>query len=142
MSTYYFGKSEKLEKFGALELPAFKTENQIDWVINGMQKGWKNLQPQYYNFLYQVSGKHHAIVDAKVRYTYGKGLAIDPVGLNPLTEMIELKAFIKKIEDTKVLQRIILDRAIHGGFAVETVYDKAGKKIMPYHLDFGNIRES
>lgn len=142
MSTYYFGKSERLEKFGALELPKFKVENTIDWVINGTMKDWKNLQPQYYNFLYQTSTKHHAIVDAKSRYTYGKGWQVDTHGLDPLTDVIELKSFIKKIEKNKVTQRIILDRAIQGGFCCEMIYDEAGVRIYPYHVDFSNVRES
>ena len=142
MSIYYFGRSQKLEKFGALELPEFKVDRQLDWVINGTVKGWKNLQPQFYNFLYQTSTKHHAIIDAKSRYTYGKGWSVDATGLNPTTELIELKSFIRKIEKSKVTQRCILDRIIQGGFAVEIIWDKAGKKIMPYHLDFSYIRES
>lgn len=141
MSVYLFGKSEKLEKFGALELPTFKTENNIDWVINGTMQGWRNRQPQYYNFLYQTSTKHHAIVDAKKRFTYGKGWQIDTLGLGQ-PELIELKSFLKKIEKSQVTPRIILDRAIHGGFAVEVIYDKAGEKIYPYHLDFSYLRES
>jgi len=142
MSTYYFGKSEKLEKFGALKLPEFKTENSIDWVINGTEPGWKNRQPQYYNFLYQTSTKHHAIVDAKTRYIYGKGWAVDQTGLNPFTELIELKSFIKKIEKNKVTQRCILDSEIQGGFAAEMIYDIAGTKVYPYHIDFSGVRES
>jgi len=142
MSTYYFGKSGKLEKFGALELPKFKTETSTDWVINGMEVGWKNRQPQYYNYLYQTSTKHHAIVDAKVRYTYGSGWDIKNHNALSTVEQVELKGFLKKVERIKVTQRCILDRAIQGGFASEIIYDKAGKKIMPYHVDFGNVRES
>jgi len=141
-TTYYFGKSETLEKFGALELPKFKIDNQKDWVINGDLPSYKNLQPQFYNFLYQTSVKHHSIIDAKSRYTYGKGWAVDTTGLNPTTDVIELKSFLKKIEKNKVTQRCILDRIVQGGFATEVIYDKAGKKIMPYHLDFSYLRES
>jgi DNA-binding Lrp family transcriptional regulator len=140
-STYYFGKSQTLEKFGALELPVFKVDNQLEWVINGMMKGWKNLQPQWYNFLYQTSVKHHSIIDAKSRYTYGKGWAVDSLGLGT-TELIELKSFLKKIEKNKVTQRCILDRVIQGGFACEMIYDNALKRVMPYHVDFSYIRES
>jgi len=142
MSIYYFGRSEKLEKFGALELPEFKVDRQLDWVINGTVKGWKNLQPQFYNFLYQTSTKHHAIIDTKSRYTYGKGWEIDGANSLNLQEKVELKSFINKIEKSKVTQRCILDRIIQGGFAVEVIWDYAGKKIMPYHLDFSYIRES
>jgi len=141
MSTYYFGKSEKLEKFGALELPVFKVEANKDWVINGTIKGWINLQSQYYNFLYQTSTKHHAIVDSKSRYTYGKGWAVDGLGLGT-AELIELKSFLKKVEKNKVTQRCILDRIIQGGFAVELIYDEAGEKVYPYHVDFSCVRES
>jgi len=140
--TYLFGKSETLQKFGALELPVFKVDNQLEWVINGMMKGWKNLQPQYYNFLYQTSVKQHAIIDAKVRYTYGKGWAVDPLGLQHTTELIELKSFIKKVEKNKVTQRCILDRVIQGGFCAEMIYDKGNKRVMPYHVDFSYVRES
>jgi len=140
-TTYYFGKSETLEKFGALELPVFKTETNKDWVINGNLPKYKNQQPQWYNFLYQTSTKHHAIVDAKSRYTYGKGWNVELKGLTT-TEIIELKSFLKKIEKNKVTQRCILDRVVQGGFATEVIYDKAGKKIMPYHLDFSYLRES
>jgi hypothetical protein len=104
-------------------------------------KGWKNLQPQWYNFLYQTSVKHHSIIDAKSRYTYGKGWAVDTLGLGT-TELIELKSFIHKIEKNKVTQRCILDRVIQGGFACEMIYDKAGARVMPYHVDFSYIRES
>jgi len=140
-TTYYFGKSETLEKFGALELPVFKVDNQLEWVINGMMKGWKNLQPQWYNFLYQTSVKHHSIIDAKTRYTYGKGWKVQTLGLTKAEE-IELASFLKKIEKNKVTQRCILDRVIQGGFACEMIYDKAGARVMPYHVDFSYIRES
>lgn len=142
MSVYYFGKSQELIKFGALELPAFKVENNIEWVINGINKPWRNLQPQYYSFLYQTSTKHHAIVNAKSRYTYGKGWAVDPLGLNPTSDMIELYSFLRKIEKSQVTQRCILDRIIQGGFCAEMIYDNAGAKVYPYHIDFGNVRES
>ncbi len=141
MSVYYFGKSEKLEKFGALELPTFKVDTQIEWVINGVMRDWRNRQPQYYNFIYQTSGKHHAIVDVKARYTYGKGWNTITTGLTQ-SESIELKSFVRKIEKSKVTQRCVLDQKIQGGFAVEVIYDKAGEKIMPHHLDFSFIRVS
>ena len=141
MSVYYFGKSERLEKFGALELPVFKVEKNIDWVVNGTMKGWVNQQPQYYNFLYQTSTKHHAIVDAKTRYTYGKGWQVNPLGLTQ-PELIELKSFILKLEKDKHTQRWILDRALQGGFCAEMVWDKAGEKVYPKHIDFSYIRES
>lgn len=141
MSTYYFGKSEKLEKFGALELPTFKVENSKDWVVDGTMQGWVNLQPQYYNFLYQTSVKHHAIVDAKSRYTYGKGFAVKPNGLG-LLDKIELQSFINKVDKNKVIQRCILDRINQGGFCTEMIYDEAGKRIYPYHVDFSGIRVS
>jgi hypothetical protein len=141
MSVYYFGKSERLEKFGALELPVFKVEKNIDWVVNGTMKGWVNQQPQYYNFLYQTSTKHHAIIDAKTRYTYGKGWQVNPLGLTQ-PELIELKSFILKLEKDKHTQRWILDRALQGGFCAEMVWDKAGKMVYPKHIDFSYIRES
>jgi hypothetical protein len=140
-TTYYFGKSEKLEKFGALELPVFKVDNQLEWVINGMMKGWKNLQPQYYNFLYQTSVKQHAIVDAKARYVYGKGWAVEDNALLT-SEKIEIRSFLKKVEKNKITQRCILDREVQGGFAAEMIYDKAGVRVMPYHVDFSYVRES
>jgi len=140
-STYYFGKSQTLEKFGALELPVFKVDNQLEWVINGMMKGWKNLQPQWYNFLYQTSVKHHSIIDAKSRYTYGKGWAVEDNALLT-SEKIEIRSFLKKVEKNKVTQRCILDRVIQGGFACEMIYDNALKRVMPYHVDFSYIRES
>lgn len=142
MSVYYFGKSQKLEKFGALELPKFKVENTTDWVINGTMPDYKNLQPQYYNFLYQTSTKHHAIINAKSRYVYGKGWEVDALGLDPLTDLIELKSFIAKVEKNKVTQRCILDRENQGGFACEMIYDEAGKRVYPYHVDFSNVRVS
>lgn len=141
MSVYYFGKSERLEKFGALELPVFKVEKNIDWVVNGTMKGWVNQQPQYYNFLYQTSTKHHAIIDAKTRYTYGKGWQVNPLGLTH-PELVELKSFILKLEKDKHTQRWILDRALQGGFCAEMVWDKAGKMVYPKHIDFSYIRES
>lgn len=136
---FLLGQSGKLQQFGSVKLPEFKEQNNLDWIINGTDPDWWNLQPQYYEYLASSSPKNAGIIKAKNRYVYGKGWAYNPLGLNQ-QDKLNLASFIKKIEGSKVTKRLISDRTKQGGFACEMIPDKGGKTVMPHFLAFKNVR--
>ncbi len=140
--TYLYGRSKELMKFGAQELPVSKEIQSIDWVIFGVTKDkWDNLYPQYIDLLSKSSAKNSAILKAKNRHVYGKGLELDTTGLNQLGQLPALQ-FIQKVTESKVLPRLISDYNKHNGFSAEVILDKAGKKIGLHYLPFKNVRVS
>lgn len=140
--TYLYGRSKELMKFGAQELPVSKEIQSIDWVIFGVTKDkWDNLYPQYIDLLSKSSAKNSAILKAKNRHVYGKGLELDTTGLNELGQLPALQ-FIQKVTESKVLPRLISDYNKHNGFSAEVILDKAGKKIGLHYLPFKNVRVS
>lgn len=140
----YFPGNKKLMTFGKERLPEFKTITSIRWVIFGDAEGWKNQYPQYCEYLENTSTKNGAILKAKNRYVYGRGLELTTEWLTRLTpvEQIPAKTFLKEIKDSKVLKKIVRDKNRHKGFAVEMIPNKKGDKWMPHYLPFKNIRIS
>lgn len=140
----YFPENKKLMTFGKERLPEFKTITSIRWVIYGDAEGWKNQYPQYCEYLENTSTKNGAILKAKNRYVYGKGLELTSEWLGRLepTEQIPAKTFLKEIKDSKVLKKIVKDKNRHKGFAVEMIQNNKGDKWMPHYLPFKNVRIS
>jgi len=136
---FLLGNSGKLMKFGGVKLPEFKEQNNLDWIIDGVDPDWWNMQPQYYEYLASSSPKNAGIIKAKNRYVYGKGWAYDSLGLS-IQDKLNVASFLKKITDSKLTRRIISDRTKQGGFAVEMIPDKGGKTVMPHYVAFKNVR--
>lgn len=138
---YFIGQSGRLIAFNSHKTPEFKEQQSVDWVLYGSDDEWKNRYPDYSIHNYNSSPKNNTIINKKCEYTIGQGLTYDSIGLD-LPRKIEAKTFIHKIKDNDCFPRSVKDRAIHGGFANEMIYNKKGDKVMPYHVDFSYIRIS
>lgn len=127
-------------KFSNHTIPEFREVTGKDWVYYGE----KNNYPDYLLKLYSRSAKHNAIVNGKACYITGKGWEADEQGASVLTRAEALQ-FIQNAGIGQTLNQItykaVLDLEIFGGFALEIVWDKKGKKIASIaHVDFGNVR--
>ena len=138
---YFIGQSGRLIAFNSHKTPEFKEQQSVDWVLYGSDDEWKNRYPDYSIHNYNSSPKNNTIINKKCEYTVGQGLTYDSIGLD-LPRKIEAKTFINKLKDNDCFTRSVKDRAIHGGFANEMIYNKKGDKVMPYHVDFSYIRVS
>lgn len=138
---YILGNSGKLQKFDAHKLPVIKETNNKEYAIYGTDKDWRNLQPQYYNYIYNSSSKHSAIVNSKNRFIVGQGLEYDGLGL---TQENKHKAFkyVDKINGEHLFNKISLDRIIQGGFCTEMIVSEDNENVTPYHIEFANVRVS
>lgn len=140
-NTYIIGKSGKLMKFDAHKIPEIKETENKNYAIYGTSKEWRNKQPQYYNYLYNSSSKHGAIINTKNRFIIGDGLTYNAKGKS-LEEKIKAGTFVNKIEADQIFNKISLDRAIQGGFCVEVIPSNDGKQISIHHIEFSNVRVS
>lgn len=147
----YFLKQGKLQSFDAHKMPVFKETRKDDWVIWGWtdfsksgnieDTKWNNLQPNYYEWLYNSSSKHRTIINAKSLFICGKGLKGDHKGLN-LQEQIELNAYLMGLNDSELVKNLTNSLLKVGGFCYELIPSKNGKKIEPHFINISNVRRS
>ncbi|MGL4598503.1 MAG: phage portal protein [Bacteroidia bacterium] len=122
-------------------LPVQKTSTTIPWVEFGTMAGWVNQQPQYYDYLKKSSPKNNAILASKTRYVYGKGLVPKYLGLNK-AQKLKLKAFVSRLNKSKVIRKLVRDKNDHNAFAVEIIFSRDRKTIYPAFLPVKNVRIS
>lgn len=131
-------------KFAASDLPEFKEEKDVDWIIYGTEKNWKNLYPDFLLWLYNNSATHNAIVNNKVNYIVGNGLEIDTQGLNTLdhAKMTDAIQRANKYDETvsDIAHKICLDDLLFAGVYIELCFNKAGKDFEYYHMDYNRLR--
>lgn len=142
---------EKEFAFNIQKQPVFKEDKQRPYVIWGFSKDpderqWNNRLPDYYEWLYDSSSKHRAIIDTKVDYVTGKGIEINHSSLESRSldtqQKVELGSFVFKINDTGLIRKLNQNRFKLGGFCFEVIFDKAGKKITPHYVNLKNLRRS
>ncbi len=140
-------QGKELVKFNSHKPPVFEEVKSSEFVQYGYvargdkdAKKWNNLYPDYLIYLYNRSAKNNAIINAKVKYIVGQGWAFESVGLT-FNQKIELKSFIKDIEDSKITKQLELDNRIFGGFACEIITSNDSEKITTSHIDFSKIRQ-
>ena len=143
----YLLKEGKLHSFEIYKAPVFKEVKNKDYVIWGYTKAWdgdtnwNNLQPDYYEWLYNSSSKHRAIVNRKTLFINGKGVKTKEVGLT-LPEQIEVRNFAFKINNSGIVKKWALNGTKVGGFCYEVIQNKKGDKIEPHYVNIKNIRRS
>lgn len=120
--------------------PEITTERNKDWILYGK----KNDYPQYLLKLFNMSGRHNAIITGKVDRILGKGWNFDTDGL--LAEQIAgLRACMNKANRGErlidVTRKIALDMEVFNGFAIEVIYDMKGDIAELFHVDFSKIRK-
>lgn len=140
MSNYFLDTSGVLHKFDAHKHPEFQESKNYDWVIWGVDSEWRNKQPLYYDWLYNSSSKHRAIINRKNLFIAGQGLDVNNIG-SKLT-YVETDSFVFKINDSNLIQKLSLNELKYGGFCYEIIESKDGKKIFPHYINFGNVRRS
>ena len=136
----------ELTKFSAHKQPTFKELKNKDWVMWGYSsdyddKEWNNRQPDYYEWLYNSSSKHRAIINKKVMFIVGQGVAVEDRSLNT-SEKVEAESNVFKINDSDLVKKLALNLTKIGGFTYEVIADKAGKKITPHYVNIANVRRN
>ena len=144
----YLLKEGKLHSFEIYKVPVFKERKDKDYVIWGYDESmdvtdrvWNNRQPDYYEWLYNSSSKHRAIINRKTLFINGKGLKTKERGLT-LQEQVEVRNFAFKINDSELIKKLGLNLTKVGGFTYEIIVDKGGKKIYPHYVNIKNLRRS
>lgn len=122
-------------------VPIFEKEKNKDWV----KYGEDNCYPQYLVGLFNKSAKHNAILTAKQKYTYGRGLKIKET--LPTDEAIKAQQFLVRPNTFEtlndILNKVILDKRLYGGYAIQVVWSKlTGKVAQVYHMDFAKVRSN
>lgn len=115
-------------KFSSAKMPEFKEVTGKDWIYYGE----KNNYPQYLLDLYYKCSKHNAIVNGKAKYIAGAGwmdggdvvINSDGETLNPFTH------------------KCVLDDEINNGYAIEVIWDNAGKNAEFRHIDWSGVRSN
>jgi hypothetical protein len=116
-------------KFDVTPLPENKQVQGKDWINWGRD----NLYPDYLIDLYLKSARHNAIVNGKVDYIYGGGLAYENKNINPVKEAIAI-AFIKFFENKNNCVKFILDGELFNGVCFEIIWNK--KKTQPVEINY------
>lgn len=122
-------------------VPVFDKDKNKDYVNYGEDNNY----PQYLVNLFNRSAKHNAILTAKQKYTYGRGLKIKE-GL-VTDQAIKAQAFLVRPNSFETLSDIfnkaVLDKRLYGGYALQIVWSKlSGKVAQVYHMDFAKIRSN
>jgi hypothetical protein len=129
------------EPVSTYTVPVFDKDKNKDYVNYGEDNNY----PQYLVNLFNRSAKHNAILTAKQKYTYGRGLKIKE-GL--VTEQaVKAQAFLVRPNTFETLSDIfnktVLDKRLYGGYALQIVWSKlSGKVAQVYHMDFAKIRSN
>lgn len=112
--------------FNSHNRPVMKEAYGKDWIYFGE----KNDYPKYLTDLFYNSSKHNAIVNGKCKYIAGNGWnTTKEVLANPEENL------------NKFTKKIVLDKEIYGGFAIEVIWKLNGKAEFR-HIPFGHVRSN
>lgn len=113
-------------KFENHKIPEFKEVRNKEWILFGEN----NMYPDYLIELYLRCAKHNAIINGKCNYIYGGGLVVDDK-----TSTIQQKAIAANYlwQWQPFVRDMIKDFEIFNSFAIEVIYNKAGKEIVEFH---------
>ena len=129
------------------KVPIFKEIKGKEWVIYG---GDENLEfnNRYGDFLIQCfdrSAKNNAIITGKANYIFGKGWTTDKI--EDANTSAKIEGWLENINSYEtandVLRQVALDYMICGGFFLEIIWEKGGKKIASVnHIPFNYLRSN
>ena len=129
------------------KVPIFKEIKGKEWVIYG---GDENLEfnNRYGDFLIQCfdrSAKNNAIITGKANYIFGKGWTTDKI--EDANTSAKIEGWLENINSYEtandVLRQVALDYMICGGFFLEIIWEKGGKKIASVnHVPFNYLRSN
>ncbi len=149
MNTAIIDSNGTVYDFSVHKMPVFYEERQKDWILWGYSKisknvedkKWNNLQPDYYEWLYNSSSKHRAIINRKTLFINGKGVKPKYDHLAE-GEKVELGAFAFKINQSEIVKKWSLNLTKVGGFCYEVIPDKGKKKVEAHYININHLRRS
>ena len=133
---------EKL-KFGVFDsavkvIPTFvEKENSSKPYLN---YGVDNKFPNYLWELYLRSAILQSIINGTADYAAGSGIIYDEI--NPTIKRLKDEANKDGETLDDVINKVIIDYLIFGGFALQIIYNKLGEINEIYWLDFRNVRRN
>ena len=125
----------------AHQTPVFEEVRGKDYILYGASKSkeWRNNYGGYLMNLYERSSKHRAIVNGKSKYIAGRGWDVSQVA--DFREEAELRAWLNVIDAGGELPKISKDKTIFGGFYLEIIFSKDGKKVVQAnHVEYNDLR--
>lgn len=150
MSSLGIIKDGEVYDFSVHKMPCFHEVKNKDWLMWGWSKDyynpddkkWNNLQPDYYEWLYNSSSKHRAIVNRKTLFINGKGVTYEKEPGQSTQEAVALSQYTFKINNSEIVKKWALNLTKLGGFCYEVIAQKNGKKIDVHYINLKNIRRS
>lgn len=150
MSSAIINSTGTVYDFSAHKMPTFHEVKNKDWVMWGWStdyynledKQWNNRQPDYYEWLYNSSSKHRAIINRKTLFINGKGLTYEKEPGQGVQESVALSQFTFNINNSEIVKKWALNLTKLGGFCYEVIPEKNGKKINIHYVNLKNIRRS
>jgi DNA-binding MarR family transcriptional regulator len=129
------------EPLSSYQIPVFTKDRRNEYVNYGEDNNY----PQYLCDLFNRSAKHNAILTAKQKWTFGKGLKV--VKTENLDSMIKAQQLLSKPNQFEslndIFKKLALDKRLYGGYALQIIWDKGGQKIAKiFHVDFSKVRSS
>ena len=124
--------------FKASELPVFKESRKGDWYEYGSNKPYKNNYGSYLVKLLNESSKQSTIIESKTKFIVGRGFYIDRD--ISFSERALVEAFLRQVKEANLLVKIVKDKKVFGGFAIQVILNKQRKIVGLEHIDFNNIR--
>lgn len=129
------------------KVPVFKEIKGKEWVIYGDDENLE-FNNRYGDFLIQCfdrSAKNNAIITGKANYIFGKGWTTDAIEDFKVAAKVE--GWLENINSYEtandVLRQVALDYTISGGFFLEIIWEKGGKKIASVnHVPFNYLRSN
>lgn len=124
--------------FKAVELPKFKESRRGEWYEYGSNKPYKNNYGEYLVKLLNESSKQSTIIESKTKFIVGRGFYID----RELTfkDKALVEAFLRQIREDNLLTKIVKDKKVFGGFAIQVILNNKGSIVKLEHIDFNNLR--
>ena len=124
-------------QFGEEKRPELKKDWQHDYI----KYGKKNDFPQELIRYFEEHAEHGAIVNAKARYLWGRGLKAVNEEQNEIADQFLSKA--NRFESWyKMGQKMALDCELFNAFYLQVITDINGKPVEYYHLQYANCRLS
>ena len=121
-------------KLSEHKIPDFKEVRNEDWI----KYGAKNDYPDYLIELLERSSTHGAIVNGKVSYILGEGLVASKG--SDLEMKAKINAYIKELEESGVLPKMVLDFEYTDGLYLEVILNKKKTDFTLEYIPFNKMR--
>ena len=129
------------EPLSSYKVPEFKTVRNVPFIHYGEDNNY----PQYLCDLFNRSAKHNAILTAKQKWTFGKGLKLKPKNdvrqVTNATKLLKNPNPFESLND--IFNKTCLDKRLYGGYSLQIIWDKGRVNIARiFHIDFSKVRSN